>query len=256
MLIATLIGYTCPIRTPRYFYSPSYMIGTTSKPAPTPLFFQYAELLHLYRDLDLALHCNPDVGEHNKVEFARNYLKSKITEQNAPWLTPYLHQELAIKKKGFFSYMLSDYDRMLRVAFILSEMKDDTDAHRLTQLVGTLKGKMVTAFPDDEEHSAVKDEPTLYLQRGLFSIEERELSRIKAKAKLTPEQKVHITVIAHNATTFHFVLESLASFGWVYTPPRFSKGEKLQFSLSIDHSCQQLHYMQEIGATQQSRYKK
>jgi len=222
---------------------------------PIPLFVQYAQLLRLYRDLDLALQCHPDVGEHNKVEFARQYIRGKVTDENAAWLTPYLHQQLSFKKKGFFSYMLSDYDRMLRAAFILSELKDETDAYRFDRLVGALKGKVVTAYPDDDEHSAVKAEPKLYLQRGLFSVSEHELTRLKASNRLAPGQKVNVTLIANNATTFYLVLESLACFGWIFTPPKFVRSEKLTLSLTIDHDSESLQWMQDVGVGQQSRYK-
>jgi len=222
----------------------------------TPLIYQYVELLRLYRDLDLAMQCHPDVGEHNKVEFARGYIRGKISDDNSVWLTPYLHQQLSFKKKGFFSYMLSDYDRMLRAAFILSELKDEADVYRFDRLVGALNGKVVTAFPDDDEHSAVKAEPKLYLQRGLFSVSEHELTRLKANNKLAPGQKVNITVIAQNPTTYHLVLESLACFGWVFTPPKFVRGEKLVFALTIDHNCDKLRWMESVGIGQRSRYQK
>lgn len=214
---------------------------------PTPTFIQYSQLLQFYVDLDLALKCNPDVNEYNALDFTRQFIRGKIDNSNAHWLSLHINQKLKIKTKSFLTNVKHDYNYLLTVAAMNYELSSETDAIRFNTMLNSISKKMLTATPKTDEIAIKPEDQTSFMKKGLFFALNEHLLFLDDIERLNSSDEIKTALIAQSPQIFYTVIEILAKFGFTFDMPKFSRGKKHEFVLRIDHNSEEMKTMVEIG---------
>lgn len=214
----------------------------------TPLLNQWAVLLKIYNDLQLAIQFDDYVTEHNVPDFAKQFLKSKVDDSNRAWLQPHLHETLKIKSRSFATNVNNDHQRILTIAANLARFSNESDETRFSEMFKAIGKHMLIHIANTTEVQIPTHENRNFETKGLFFVMEEQLQPLSAKNKMEPFDNIKCACIANSGKAYHSVIDELSSHGFSFTPQRFRKGESHIFDLHIAHESDLIKDLEFYGS--------
>ncbi len=213
-----------------------------------PLLHQWLTLLKIYNDMQLAIQLDEYVTEHNVADFARQFLKSKVDDDNRAWLQPHLHEILKIKSRSFATNVNNDHQRILTIAANLARFSNESDETRFSEMIKAVGRHMLIHIANTDEVQIPTHENRNFETKGLFFVMEEQLEPLSAKNKMEPTDTIKCACIANSGKAYHSVIDELSAHGFSFIPQKFRKGENHIFDLNIDHESDAIKDLEFYGS--------
>lgn len=211
------------------------------------LFDQYSQLLGWYNDLNLALSLNSGMQGDHQIQFFRDFIHKRMTDENRRWLAPYLHEELKFKTKGFVSNLMRDYVRLQRIAALNAALAERDDEYRLQSTFERFGKILAVAYNENEKVRFSGEQAKRFEKNGFILASEKDVDALIKSESLSSDNPMVLTYIVRKPSAYYLIKEGLAEFGWYYSLPKYKKNQFDKVALWVEHKSEAMVRMKALG---------